>query len=215
MTVTSVTKNGVLEAATVLARAMLDEPGGRWLLPDRDEFLEVHERLFIQTMTLAIDEGRVDAAGDPFVGVAVWLERPPLDEMPPVSLPPPSTPPIFPGDAEVRLRECDRLLRLMRRRARPDHHVYLDSIGVLPDHRRRGIATQLLEAGAAWADTRGLPVSLDTLDPSNVSFYRRRGFEIVASEPVVGADLTVTSMRRSPRAQVRRSASAPGPPTRR
>ena len=69
---------------------------------------------------------------------------------------------------------------------------------MLPHHRRQGIATQLLEAGFAWADERGLPLSLDTLDPNNVTFYEKRGFEVLATEPVSGSDLTVASMRRSP-----------------
>jgi GNAT superfamily N-acetyltransferase len=72
-------------------------------------------------------------------------------------------------------------------------------MGVLPDHRRRGNATGLLGAGFAWADARALTCSLETLDPDNVAFYRRRGFEVVAAEPVAGSDLTVTSMRRWPR----------------
>jgi GNAT superfamily N-acetyltransferase len=198
MTVESVTRDRIPDAARVLARAMLDEPGGRWLLPDSDEFLDAHERLFLQTMTRALEEGRVDACGEPMEGVAVWLETPPIDEVSPGSLALLPRPPVFPEHAEARLRECDRLIRLMRRRARPDRHVYLDSIGVLPDHRRYGIATLLLEAGVAWADARALPVSLDTLDDGSVAFYRRRGFDIVAAEPVAGSDLTVTSMRRPP-----------------
>ena len=104
--------------------------------------------------------------------------------------------PLIPEHAAERIEEAGRLIRLMRKRARPDRHIYLDSIGVLPEHRGRGIATSLLEIGFAWADARGLPISLDTLDDGNVAFYQRRGFEVVATEPVVGSDLTVTSMRR-------------------
>jgi hypothetical protein len=53
----SVDAGRIPEAAATLARAMLDERLGRWLLPDPIEFLEVHERLFVRTMMRAMDEG--------------------------------------------------------------------------------------------------------------------------------------------------------------
>jgi GNAT superfamily N-acetyltransferase len=192
--IVSVDAGRIEEAAATLARAMLDEPLGRWLLPDPVEFLEVHERLFAQTMMRALEEGRVDACGDPFVGVAVWFERPAIDEdpQPPTS----DMAPLVPEHAAARVDEVSRLLRLMRRQARPDHHVYLDGIGVLPGHRRRGYATGLLQAGFDWADALALPCSLETLDPDNVAFYRHHGFEVVAAEPLEGSGLTTTSMRR-------------------
>lgn len=186
------------EAASALARAMLDEPSGRWLYPDANEFLEVYEPTFVRTMMRAMDEGRVDAWGDPFVGVAVWLERPSIGEEPPRSRATSGSSLILPEHAAARVEEFDKLLQHMRRRARPDHHVYLDAIGVLPDHRRQGVATGLLAAGFAWSDSRRLPCSLDTLDPGNAAFYRRRGFQIVASERLAGSGLTFTAMRRWP-----------------
>ena len=82
MDLVSITSDRIPEAAAALSRAMLDEPGGRWLLPDEDEFLAVHEQLYIGTMTQAMNVGRVDAWGDPLVGVALWLERPPIDDPP-------------------------------------------------------------------------------------------------------------------------------------
>ncbi len=195
----SVTGVRIPEAAAALARAMLDEPGGRWLFPDPDEVVEVYEQIFISIMVRAMDEGRVDAWGDPFVGVAVWLEkRPVIGKESPRRQPTSVSSPILPEHAAARVEEFDRMLQRMRRLARPDHHVYLDTIGVLPDHRRGGVATALLRAGFTWADNLGLPCSLDTLDPDNAAFYRRRGFDVVASESLTGSDLTLTSMRRSP-----------------
>jgi GNAT superfamily N-acetyltransferase len=192
----SVDAGRIAEAAATLARAMLDEPLGRWLLPDPVEFLAVHERLFVSTMMRALDEGRVDACGDPFVGVAVWFERPAIGKDSPRSQPTSDLSTFVPKHAAARVDEVARLLQLMRRQARPDRHVYLDSIGVLPDHRRRGYAMGLLGSGFGWANALALPCSLDTLDPDNVAFYLRRGFEVVATQPVAGSGLTITSMRR-------------------
>lgn len=194
----SITSSRIPEAASALARAMLDEPGGRWLFPDPGEFIEVNEQVFIRSMGRALGEGRVDAWDDPFVGVAVWFEQSAIGEESPRQQPTSGSSPFVPDHATARVEEFDMLLKRVRRLARPDRHVYLDTIGVLPNRRRQGVATELLEAGFTWADDLGLPCSLDTLDPENVAFYRRRGFDVLASEPLPGSDLTITSMRRLP-----------------
>ena len=67
------------EATDVLARVMQDDPVGGFLLPDPAERLahgQAHYRWLIER---ALDEGRVDALGDPIVAVAVWLRRPALE----------------------------------------------------------------------------------------------------------------------------------------
>ena len=194
----SVSRERIAEAATTLAHAMLNEPGGRWLFPDPVEFVDLHEAIFMKTMTHALDEGFLGAWGDPIVGVAVWVERPSIGWESRESQRSPAPPLALPEHAAARVEEFDKLLRLMRKRARPDHHLYLDSIGVLQDHRRRGVASSLLESGLVRSDARGLPCSLDTLDSNNLGFYRRRGFEIVASELLADSGLTFTSMRRVP-----------------
>jgi GNAT superfamily N-acetyltransferase len=186
----------VTQAADVLARAMVDEPFSRWLLPDREEFLAVHHQLFAELIRLAIDEGHVDTWGDPVAGVAVWLRRPavvPGKRQQP-SLEGTSR---FPAHAARRVEQFTAVLRQLRERARPDEHAYLDTIAVLPEVRRRGIASGLLEAGHAWADGEGLPCALETESAQNVAFYARRGYAVVAELPLPGSGLTVTSMRRS------------------
>ena len=162
MTLIRITPERIPEAAAALSRAMLDEPGGRWLLPDENEFIELHEQIYLGTMTQAMDVGRVDACGEPFVGVALWLERPPVDDPPPPAAPNALEEPSIPEHAAERLEEADRLIKLMRRRARPDRHVYLDSIGVLPEHRRHGVATRLLDVAFSHpislvVNARGVP----------------------------------------------------------
>lgn len=87
-------------------------------------------------------------------------------------------------------------MQRLRAIARPDRHVYLDEIGVLPAHRRRGIATQLLEVRHHWADELGLPVSLDTDTDANVAFYERRGYQVIARERRTDTDGTLVAMRR-------------------
>jgi GNAT superfamily N-acetyltransferase len=186
----------VAEAADVLVRAMVDEPFSRWLLPDRDEFLAVHHHLFAALIRLALDEGHVDTWGDPIGGVAVWLHRPAV--VPGQrSVRPLGGSNAFPTHASERVERFAAVLRRLRECARPDEHAYLDTIAVLPEFRRRGIATGLLDMGHAWADGEGLPCALETDTAKNVAFYARRGYGVVAELPLPGSGLTVTSMRRS------------------
>jgi len=198
--VVKLTRVRVEEAADALARGMLDEPSGRWLVPDPTELLIVFRQLYANLIRLALDEGRVDVWGDPFVGVAVWLRRPALrDPAPPdgAGTRGPSDG-IFPALAQDRVERYAAVIQQLRERVRPDEHAYLDTIAVLPAHRGQGIASRLLEAGHAWSDEAGLPCALETETERNVEFYRRRGYEVRAEAPLPGSGLRITSLRRSP-----------------
>ena len=103
---------------------------------------------------------------------------------------------LLPPDVVAALERFDATMRRLRTISRPDAHVYLDMIGVLPAHRRQGIATALMEAGHAWADDLGLPVALDTDTEENVAFYARRGYEVTARERLPDSGGVLVAMRR-------------------
>jgi GNAT superfamily N-acetyltransferase len=189
----------VAEAADALARAMVDEPFSRWLLPDPNEFLSVHRELYAALLRLALDEGHVDMIGEPVVGVAVWLVRPPIATTGTAAAAVRAKrqlPDVFPAYATDRVERYSAVIRRLRELARPDRHAYLDTMAVLPEHRRHGIASRLLEAGHEWADAARLPCALDTETAQNVAFYRRRGYQVVAELPVPDTELTISAMRR-------------------
>ena len=57
--------------------------------------------------------------------------------------------------------------------------LYLDSLAVLPEYRRQGIAQQLLKATKAKADRMGLPcvgLLVDTGNPAGEALYASVGF---------------------------------------
>lgn len=203
MSVRPVTGELIGEAADVLAEAMLDDLAAEYLVPDPVERLEFHRLLFRSSIERALDSGRVDAWGDPIVGVAIWLRRPPVTESlaaPARSTVPPEASRRLGPDGTSRAERFRATMRRLRELARPDGHAYLDSVGVLRAHRRRGIATALLEAGHHWADAAGIPCALDTLTDANIAFYRKRGYRVVAEAAVPDSDLVLTAMRRgSPR----------------
>lgn len=92
----------------------------------------------------------------------------------------------------------DATMQRLRALSRPEAHVYLGMIGVLPAHRRQGIATTLIEDGHAWADDLGLPVALDTDTEENVAFYTRRGYEVIARARLPDSHRELVAMRRRP-----------------
>jgi GNAT superfamily N-acetyltransferase len=137
--------------------------------------------------------------GDPPAGVAVWLRRLALGEPEPQALPRPSLRTVLPPDVIEPLERFGAAMQRLRSISRPDPHVYLDMLAVMPSHRRRGIATALLASGHAWADELGLPVALDTETDDTVAFYERRGYVVVARGPLPESDRDLVAMRRTRR----------------
>lgn len=69
--------------------------------------------------------------------------------------------------------------------------AHLASLGVHPDHTRRGIGGALLEAACSWAQEQGYrAVTLTTFRdvPFNAPWYSRRGF-VEVPEHALGAEL--------------------------
>ena len=193
-----VTPDRIPEAAAAMAQAMLDEPSGRYLLPDHDEFVEIHRSVYLAAIERGLRDGQVDAWGDPIVGVAIWLGLPAVEDSPPPGpIPPTGALKVkFPPHAVTRVAQFRDALQQLRVQARPGAHAYLDAIGVLSEHRGTGIATQLLDAGHAWADAAGLQCYLDTCSDANIALYRGRGYEVVASIPLADSGLRITAMQR-------------------
>jgi GNAT superfamily N-acetyltransferase len=66
-----------------------------------------------------------------------------------------------------------------------DDHAHLEPLSVLPEHGRKGIGTQLLDAVAEWARNQGHgEVTLTTFRdlPFNAPLYARRGYEVVPED---------------------------------
>ena len=67
--------------------------------------------------------------------------------------------------------------------------LYLDSLAVLPDYRRQGIATSLVLATKKRADVLGLPyvgLLVDTANPKGELFYDSIGFRQVDENRIWG-----------------------------
>ena len=194
MSVWRLSPDRATEAVEILLEVFPDFPGSNRLGAGEERRIArlLHER----TVESGLAIGRVDAWGDPPVGVAVWLRRPALDGPEPKRPPRPRLRDLLPADVVGALERFGATMQRLRAISRPDAHVYLDMIGVLPVHRRQGIATALMEAGHAWADDLGLPVALDTDTDENVAFYARRGYVVMARERLPDSGTELVAMRR-------------------
>src|SRR3954447_2672680 len=60
-----------------------------------------------------------------------------------------------------------------------ERHLYLAVLGVDPERRGQGIASQLIRPGLELCDREGLPAYLETGKEVNLAFYGRHGFHVV------------------------------------
>ncbi|MEH6582499.1 MAG: GNAT family N-acetyltransferase [Halioglobus sp.] len=58
-------------------------------------------------------------------------------------------------------------------------HYYLFAIGARSNQQGKGVGGKLMIAGLERADQAGMPSYLESSKESNVSFYRRFGFEVI------------------------------------
>ena len=83
-------------------------------------------------------------------------------------------------------------------RSVPGPHWYLWGLGVDPSHQGKGIGGALMQPILARADTDRLPCYLETMNETNVPFYRKHGFEVASDDEVPRRRLRVWAMIRDP-----------------
>jgi GNAT superfamily N-acetyltransferase len=75
-------------------------------------------------------------------------------------------------------------------------HLYLWLLAAHPDAQRQGVGRALLNDICAEADSRELPVYLETFTPANVPYYSGFGFRIDEEHPDVVRGATLWRMTR-------------------
>ncbi len=75
----------------------------------------------------------------------------------------------------------------------PANSWYLSIVGILPEFQGQGLGADLINAVLVKTDSLGASTYLETFTPRNMSFYKRLGYQEVASfvEPVTKSEYWV------------------------
>jgi len=188
------------QAARVYTRAFFDYPMLVFYFPDRKRRERYLEWYLGCAITYALRYGEVYTT--PGVsGVVCWLppgqwELTMLRTILSGFFP---TPWVMGREAYRRSEQNEAFLTKVHREVLPGPHWYLWGLTVDPDQQGQGIGTRLMQPIFERADTAHLPCYLETHDQKNVSFYSKRGFELVRSENLDGYDLPFWCMVRQPK----------------
>lgn len=77
-------------------------------------------------------------------------------------------------------------------------YLYLEILGVAPDHQGAGVGGRLVRELLCRADEQSLPVYLETESESNVAMYEYFGFQVVERVTLTSVDLPMYEMVREP-----------------
>ena len=188
------------DAVRVLVAAFWDYPETVHLLPDPGRRRRVMPRYLASDVADTLRHGTVLGAtvGGALVGVAAWL--------PPGGYPigwsrqvaqAATLVPAVPWGISV-LREASRGRGANRARHPDGPHVWLRTLGVVPDHQGTGVGGALLAAVLAAADEGGVGCYLTTATAENAAWYHRGGFFVSEQFHPTPAWPTVWSMWREP-----------------
>jgi GNAT superfamily N-acetyltransferase len=174
--------------AAVLAASFQDDPGTAVFEPDRGRRAGILPPFFRTWVAAALADGGdlVVPEGQEVLGVASWFgpERhgPGIAAMEAAGLA--ATVEAFGPDATGRLLAMTGELERQHDLLAPWPHLRLDFFGVHPAAQGTGVGTRLIEHGHRRADALGLPCYLETFTRTNVGYYERRGWRVIATYEV-------------------------------
>jgi GNAT superfamily N-acetyltransferase len=190
----------VAAGSALLARAFVDNPGLRALLPDdpQDARLALIRRCMHGFAEATRRHGTAEVVKEQGELAAVSLA------FPPGGFPPPLRAQLIIafGPLLAGPRRAMRFARFdaqLRRRHPRDPHWYLWVLGVEPERQGRGLGSALLRSLGARADRAGVPCYLETDRPSSVRLYERHGYAVLNEEtlPELGTPLWFMRRERS------------------
>ncbi len=188
-------------AATVLARAFHDDPLWLYVLPGpgaRARVLPAVFRWFVEYSELAGE--CLTLAGVPRAA-ALWLREGEANQnsnelVARIKVPTPGD--ALGSEAARRFWTCAEQLGQLHQREIPGPHWYLPWLGVDPELQGTGAGGALLRTMLERAERQNLPCYLETYQPRNVDFYRKRGFRVVVEAIQPSSNLPFWTFRRDP-----------------
>ena len=196
ITVRKASADDVRPLALALARAFVDDPVMRWLLPSDGARAGRLRRLFAAQLRhhyLPEDEVYTTREVD---GGALWS---PPDRW---RTPPASLLRAMPGllwTLGGRIPAAAHAVRAIEHVHPDEPHWYLAVVGVEPARQRSGAGSALLAPVVARCDRDFVPAYLESSRQDNLAFYQRLGFEVTGRIDLPRGGPSVWPMWRSPR----------------
>lgn len=191
------TEADVDRAAEVLGVAFHDYPWTRWTVDARDHVARLTElqRLCLVHFALPYGSAWVTEVDGAIQCVAQWADT---ASPPPVAVYEPLAERF--AELEGDRTEASAAAEDESHGWRPPHrHLYLATMGTVPEYQGRGLGAATLAPGLRFADEHGLAACLETSSDSNVRFYERLGFEVVRHWRIAdGAGPDLWLMQRRP-----------------
>jgi ribosomal protein S18 acetylase RimI-like enzyme len=180
----------------VLARAFLDDPAWRWILPGDRRRARTLPGLFRTAIAVTMTGGRVDTTAGEVEGIALWVPPGAVADVNRAAARSLLSVPLRLRSAFGRFRAYTEWNYELQRHAHPGPSLFLSGLGVAPERQGRGVGGALVEAGLARE--RQAPAVLLTNNERNVRFYEGHGFETVLEEPMPDGGPRTWAMVRPP-----------------
>jgi len=187
------------QAINVMGKAFVDDPFLRHLAPDQTQRARLTPEFVGIVVKYCFLYGEVWTLPS-LAGVACWLTpgktSPTLGGMLRTGM---ITMPFKFGWAGFqRFNRVVSYTDTLHKQFAPDPHWYLWGLGVDPEQQGQGLGNSLLQPVLSKADGAGQLCYLETQNESNLSFYRKHGFEVVSDGFASNSDLQVWALVRIP-----------------
>ena len=187
----------IAEAASVMGRALVDDPIFVYVLPDAIQRASGVSAMMETTLRIGLVHGEVWATPPPIAGVAAWMS--------------PSHPKITEEDRDAAgwrevgvawgaeaFARFQQFAADMRDLPAQEPHWHLNWLCVEPGHQGQGIGGTLVRQMTSRADAEGVGCHLYTFAPHNVAIYEHLGFDVAADTILPRTGLRLWTMIRSP-----------------
>jgi ribosomal protein S18 acetylase RimI-like enzyme len=171
-------KTHIPAASKALAEAFLEDGLVLRICPEEENRERAIEPVFRFSASTAVRSGEAWATSPDLEGVALWQYSWRMF-FPPWSWFTFGGFDIYRNLSRKGYRELMRVSdRIDRARASvaPDRYLYLSSLGVRPEFRRKGLATALVADRIRAAEKDGVPTIVETNTPEALAFYESVGF---------------------------------------
>lgn len=192
-------RTDIRQAAAVLAQGFMDDPLYKHMLPERTNRLEVLTIFFRHYIAMLYEEADLYATSERLEAVALVFrsERAGVSQLSHVRYLYRIACAIIKSIPMCRYISFHQFIRGLSTlnamssawisELNEHEYIHLDMLVVQPQYRGQGFVSQLMKPLLAECDARGIPCTLETHNPSNISLYGHYGFEVMVTIPMPGS----------------------------